>query len=345
MKDRSRMPTLLFRVVLSVLMVGCIIAIPNGARCADNIRALHLVLRAITVDDVKRIVDLSSSNGFNMVIISIADAVRLKSMPWVKGSSTWSVQQFIDIVTYAHHKKLAVVPEVKLLSHQEIFFGNVSPSLMYNDLTYDPRNDEVYAKVFPVLDEIVELIHPKAIHIGHDEISGWQFKNKIGRVGLVQLRKDEQAMPADLFLKDVRRVHAHLKKRNIQTWIWGDMLLSPEEFPQMLDKHLHGTLPGYGKSLRQKLPRDVVICDWHYFDRQPDFPSLREFRQEGYRVLGATWKTTETIRNFSSYAATNGASGMIATTWFHVQRKEWDVVERIIRESGAIFLKDFPDAK
>jgi hypothetical protein len=68
-------------------------------------------------------------------------------------------------------------------------------------------------------------------------------------------------------------------------------------------------------------------------------------RKEGFRVIGATWKKGRTIRNFSSFAAGHGASGMIATTWFHVQRREWDVVEKIIRTSGEVFLKDFPDGR
>lgn len=127
--------------------------------------------------------------------------------------------------------------------------------------------------------------------------------------------------------------------------MWGDMLISPDEFPEMLGRHLHGTLPGYGKAMREKLPKDIVICDWHYFDTQKDFPSLAAFKREGFRVLGATWKKDDTTANFSRYAAAHGADGMIATTWFHVQRKEWDIVDKIIDTSGKIFMKDFPDAK
>jgi hypothetical protein len=148
-----------------------------------------------------------------------------------------------------------------------------------------------------------------------------------------------------LFLKDVLILNEHLKKKGIQTWMWGDMLISPDEVPSMKPEQMHGSMAGYGKALRDKLPRDIVICDWHYLDDQPYFPSLYMFRQEGFKVIGTTWKKEKTIHNFSLYAAKHGAEGMIATTWSHVQRKEWDVVERIIRESGEAFRKDFPDAK
>jgi hypothetical protein len=108
---------------------------------------------------------------------------------------------------------------------------------------------------------------------------------------------------------------------------------------------LHGLKAGYGKPLRDKLPKDIVICDWHYADEQPEFPSLAALRKEGFRVLGATWTKEVTIQNFSRYAAQHGGEGMIATSWSHVQKKEWDVVEKIMRTSGEVFKKDFPDAK
>ena len=81
------------------------------------------------------------------------------------------------------------------------------------------------------------------------------------------------------------------------------------------------------------------ICDWHYFDGQSEFPSTLAFVKGGHHVLGATWKTELTIRNFSRYVASlpKGGKGMIATTWFHVQRKEWDIVDNIIKVSAEAF--------
>jgi hypothetical protein len=198
----------------------------------------------------------------------------------------------------------------------------------------------VYTKVFPYLDELIELIQPVAVHIGHDEVVGWNAWH-----AKKNLKPGEKMLPSELFLSDVLKIHAYLKKRNVETWMWGDMLISPDEFPNMLSRHLHGSVPDYGKALRDKLPKDIVICDWHYFDDQLDFSSLDIMQKEGFRVVGATWKKEKTTRNFSSYAAQHDAHGMIATTWFHVVLKEWDVVEDIIKFSGEAFSKDFPDAK
>ena len=272
--------------------------------------------------------------------VLLTNGVQLDHAPRQPLPDTWSKQDFLSWVNDVRNQGLEVIPEIKLLTHQEKFYQDRQPGLMFNQSTYDPRKEETYQRVFSLLGEIIEAIHPKAIHIGHDEVAGINAGSK-----KKWLREGEEMIPAVLFLKDIFRIHDYLKQRHIQMWMWGDMLISPEEFPKMLSTHLHGFNPGYGKPLREKLPRDIVICDWHYFDDQVDFPSLSVMQTEGFRVIGATWKTEKTIRNFSRYGSQHGAYGMMATTWFHVQRKEWDTVDSIIRLSGEIFIKDFPNAK
>ena len=309
------------------------------------VRALHFAVFKLTVFDAKRLIDNASKEKFNTVILGMPwrNGLNLNSTPWVVPDElTWSRDELLDVVNYARQKNMAVIPQLPLLSHQDLLLAPDFPSLMFNAKTYDPRNERVYQLVLPIIDEIIELLHPNAIHIGHEEVVGW--KEKHFELGL--LKRGEQILPPDLFLDDVNRLHAYLKKRNIETWMWGDMLIEPDEFPTMPDRgDINGTSPGYGSALRRKIPKDIMICDWHYFDDQSDFPSLAAYRAEGFQVLGATWKQTDTIRNFSYYAAIHGADGMIATTWWPVQGKEWGVVDRIIRDSGEAFDKDFPDAK
>jgi hypothetical protein len=306
---------------------------------SHHVRALHLSLEPaakadeqVTPEKAKRLITLAKNNGFNTLIILLANNVVLKSMPGSMHDRSWTSREFIQVVEFARSNGLDVIPEVKLLNKQRMFFANNYPNLMFNTNIYDPRKDEVYRIVFSALDEIIDLIHPKAIHIGHDEILG------------------EGPLPAQLFLQDVERIHAHLNKRGVETWMWGDMLIASQEFPGMFneDKSLNGGALGYGKDLRDQLPKDIVICDWHYVWGRPNevqFPSLATFKAEGFRVLGATFTSTSGMQNFSRYASEHGAEGMVATLWQFPRQNKWDVVERIIRESGEAFRKDFPDAK
>jgi hypothetical protein len=126
--------------------------------------------------------------------------------------------------------------------------------------------------------------------------------------------------------------------------MWGDMLLGSEEFPQMIPVSLLGDAPGYGKDMRDRLPRDIVIIDWHYRDTGDNFDSLGAFVRDGFKVVGATWKSERNIRDFADYAAGNGAVGMLATTWFHTRSLgDEDLVQDIIAISGDAFLTSFPN--
>lgn len=331
-----------------VLLVCGVICLTSA--CAANtpkpqpVRALHFMLAGITIADAQRITDLAKSSGFNTLIITLNNAVKFNSFPGKLRPGAWSVDELQMFVNYAKQLDLTIIPEINLLTHQEWFFGKSHPELMYNIGTYDPRKPEVYVLITAYIDEIISALHPSAINIGHDELKGFMGAAFVSNTS-IDLLPGEQSLPSELFLKDVLHIHDYLNTRGIETRMWGDMLIAPKEFPEMLHWQLHGRPLGYGKVLRDQLPRDLVICDWHYDDDQPNFPSLATLQKEGFRVLGSTWKKSKTIQAFSRYAGQHHALGMIATTWTQVPSKEWDVTERIIRESGAAFCKDFPDVQ
>lgn len=296
-------------------------------------RILHIVLRGNDMAATRALVNMASESGFNAIQFLLTNGVAMVKSPWTLRSNAWSKKQFLNWVDYVRTKGLEPIPEVSLLTHQEKFLGTTRPELMYNAMTYDPRKEEVYSVVFPFLDEIIDSIQPCAIHIGHDEVAGWNKSHARNK-----LKQGETPLPADLFIKDVSRLYTYLRDRSIDVWMWGDMLVAPDEFPDMLARHLHGVLPGYGKPIRNQLPRDIVICDWHYFDDQRDFPTLTRLQDEGFRVIAATWKKERTIRNFARYALANGAYGLMATTWHNIDSSRWSaLINWIVRASGRIF--------
>lgn len=333
------------------LLVLIMLAVTTPIHAATQpIRALHFVVFNLSVDDAKRLIDKASEEKFNTVILGMPwrNGLKLRSTPWVVPDKlTWSRDDLLNVVNYARQKNLEVIPQLPLLSHQSVLLAPNFPDLMVNSETYDPRKSKVYEIVLPIIDELIELLHPRAIHIGHDEVLGW--KEKHFEVGL--LKRGEQILPPVLFLVDVSRLHEFLKNKGIETWVWGDMLIAPDEFPTMPDRgDINGSSPGYGQALRRKIPKDIVICDWHYLGTQTEFPTLATFKAEGFRVIGTTWREEETTSNFSHYATTHGADGMIASTWIILGAgnkvvNSWGDIEQLIRESGEAFSKDFPDAK
>lgn len=332
---------ILSQFLVTQLSYASRVEISASSEFRDPYRAIHFVLRAVSLESGRRIIDKAKADGFNTVIVTLTDGVRLDTAPWKPRQDAWSKADFVLWWKYAKSHGLEVIPELKLLTHQEKYLQGNFPELMYNSSTYDPRSPNIYRLVvFPLIDELITLMSPRNIHIGHDEVAGFvPWKKGVNTVVTGTM------LPADFFLQDVVVVNDYLNKKGVKAWIWGDMLVSPLEFPGMKRDYLNGTPVGYGKSLRTKLPRNITICDWHYSGNQASFPSTSTMIAEGFEVLGATWKNNKTTRNFAEFAARVGARGMISTTWFHVQRKEWDIVDRIMRDSGKIFFESFPDTK
>ncbi len=311
-----------------------ILAVFLALSCADianaaPVRALHVVLGPLTTADVVRIADLAATSGYNTMILDMGNKVAFKNFPGSLSKTAWRVDELAGVVSYIRSKGMEVIPGVPLLSHQWQFLAPTHPELMFDALTYDPSNPVVYKLVLPYLDEVIATVHPKAMHIGHDEVS--------------------VKLPADYFQQDVNLIHDYLANRNIKTWMWGDMLISRDEFPTMFPENLNGNKNGYGKKLREKIPKDVLIGDWHYWETQADFPSIAAFHASGLQVVGASWRKAQTTENFSHYAALHGAEGMIVTTWFDPDEllvvHTWDELNKIIQASGDVLNKDFPYAQ
>lgn len=284
-----------------------------------EIRAAQIVLRAITPEVAIAAIDRMRRGHYNLVLLSISNNVQFKSLGKLANNCAWSVKDFLNVVKHARESGMEVVPELRFLSHQhkDFLVTGAYPELMYNEKTYDPRNEKVYKIVFAYIDEVIETLNPKAIHIGHDEVFGVSGRDAGAK----------DALPPNLFKEDVIKLHGYLKKKYVKTWMWGDMLITPSEFPNMHPGSINGT-KAYAK-LRKEIPKDIVICDWHYRDfpknagKDLQFPSLKAFADEGFEVLGATFRHPHVTREFAGYTAglkNQNVKGMMATTWSFLRK-------------------------
>jgi hypothetical protein len=303
------------------------------------VRAIHAVLADEDSRDpekVKRLIRLGRLGHFNTLVLQTRNKIQLASMAKFSRKDGWTIEELQQVVRYSRQNGLEFVPELKFLTHQEKHFGSNFPHLMYNKTTYDPRKEETYSVVLPIIDEVVTLLQPKAIHIGHDEAAG--YSEGLAKESQRKLQQNEQILPSELFLQDVLRLYNHIQSKGVATWMWGDMLLAPDEFPTMM-RGLHGGATGYA-ALRGRIPQDIVIVDWHYDERQPEFPSARALMKVGHKVIGATNRREVTIRNFSAYLfnLTRGeAGGMMATTWRDFPNSDWAAIEKLLTLSAENF--------
>lgn len=296
------------------------------------IRAVHIVSRGMRYSELARLVRRARAARFNTLILHLADGVKLASPAVRPRDDALTTGQLRELIATAEQNGLEVIPQVALLTHQEKFFGREHPELMWNRVTYDPRDERVYELVFDYLEEVIRIFEPSAIHIGHDEVAGLTRSSAERWLGA-----QESPLPKELFVADVKRLNSWIEQRGIATWMWGDMLLSPTDLPDMKPELLNG-IDGYS-SILDDIPPNIVICDWQYYHVGKRFPSLERLVAGGNPVLGATWKNKKNIRRFARFAVElePAALGMIATTWFHVQRREFGIVNEIIDYSGERF--------
>lgn len=312
-----------------LMLISILAGVSKGSAADSNtVYALHFVLRDIDYSEAYDLVKYGSELGYNTLVVDIRNTVSFTEEHCPDCKSSWSDEEVRKFVNNVRALDMEIIPEIKLLTHQEVFFKGHFSDLMYNKHTYNPADERVYSVVFDYLDKVIEVFSPSAIHIGHDEVAGHSQKSS-DKTGVT----NANMLPASLYLQDVVKLNNYISSKDIDVWMWGDMLISPEEFPNMFDKHLHGTTPGYGKELRDKIPKNITICDWHYFGRREEYPSTKAFRDEGFPVLASTWSEENTTARFSSYANEIQVNGFIATTWWHVQKKDWPQVQKILRQS------------
>lgn len=279
------------------------------------------------------------------ILLSVTNSVKFNALGSHARKTAMKPADFKSLVKYARGLNLEVVPHLNFLSHQneELLQYKVDSTLFYNFQTLNPQNEQVYTILFDLIDEIDSLIEPHAIHIGHDEVLGFKKEH---------LEKYGPILPSNLFLLSVRRLHNYLSNKNIETQMWGDMLLHQQDFP---DTHPTGiNAPDSYREILDSIPTDITITDWHYLDykwrikKGPiTFEPTKRFLKSGHNVYGATYKWEYFTVEFARFAwqqNNTNLEGMIATTWHELlngsvskKNDSYQGFYNIMQESANIF--------
>lgn len=184
------------------------------------------------------------------------------------------------LASYCRSRGLRVIPECPSLSHCD-FLVMAHPEIRervgdaYPD-TYCPNHPDSYKYVFDILEEVIDVFHPDAINIGHDEAYS---------IGVCPRCKGTPAHV--LYAEDAKKIHQFLAERGIKTYMWGEKLLkayNPE------DKSPIGG-SGHGRGLRKVpalypcrdlLPKDITFLHW-YWRFNPEYDKV--YLDRGMRVL------------------------------------------------------------
>lgn len=238
--------------------------------------------------------------GVNTLILRVDYNYQFESHPELRSRSALSREDAGRIVQACREHGIQIVPQINLLGHQSwaSHTGNLlrvypefdetpwvampekyawpNPDRLYCK-SYCPLHPRVHEVVFALVDEVCDAFAATAFHAGMDEVF-YLGEEKCPRCA----GKDK----AELFAGEVRRIRDHLAARQRTLWIWGDRLLD-------------GATTGLGEweaSLNDThraidlIPRDVVICDWHYERAEP---TAAYFALKGFAVVTCPWKNAE----------------------------------------------------
>jgi hypothetical protein len=168
-----------------------------------------------------------------------------------------------DLVQWARRYHIEVIPEIPSLTHSYYLLTkhpelSEVPDERWPD-TYCPSDRRSRQLYFDVLDEYLEVMKPKMVHVGHDEL--------FAPINLCPRCKGKDMR--ELFAEDLIAVHDHLAKRGIATAMWGDMLLEgvrgkgPQDHKTSahFDYQTSGALT---PEMVEKLPKDILIFNWFW---------------------------------------------------------------------------------
>ena len=180
----------------------------------------------------------------------------------------------------------------------------VSPSTYSTCLNPIKKDGQKFLE--KVYDEVIEMFKPRYFHIGLDECFG-------GPAQLKALSKTIGISPEELFVKQLLVLHKYLADRNIRMMMWGDILLKRgEECPD------YGHAPSLeaAKAMRQKIPKDVIIADWHYGNFKPEkYINIDVLQKDGFEVLGSTAYFPGNLIWFNAALKKAESLGYLHTTW------------------------------
>jgi hypothetical protein len=288
---------------------------------------------------------------FNGLVVELSRAFRFESHPELAAAGASDLASLVPIAEALAARGASFVPLLSLFCHQEQLMGPAHPEWMLTPadaypmqygkegLIHWPAVADVDSLVVQeattrILDEVVDLFSPSAVHIGHDEC---------GALSFVPRTRDREV--PERFTRSVRLGRDHLASRGVDTLIWADMLLDSSSLP--------GTAHGSGRKAPTflalgELPRDLILVDWQYqafkdpdqdLALRSDMPSTAHLARAGFTVMGATrqrtlrtpqdWKrhapALQHSRDFSAHVASLGGQGMILTHWVFSRRFAWDL--------------------
>ncbi len=272
---------------------------PILAQETDGVRGLAIGVPG--KEDVPRFVRFMDEElgprGINVLVLRVDYNYEYKSQPKLVNNGALSQKEVDLLVAAAKRNKIKIIPQINLLGHQswhsdlekllEVYPEfDETPHIVLPEKyewpnedglyckSYCPLHPEVHNVVFQLVDEITEAFKADAFHAGLDEVF---------YIGDDKCPRCSGRDKAELFAGEVASIRNHLALSGKKLWMWGDRLIDGKTTGiGMWEASMNNTHRAV-----DLIPKDVVICDWHY--ERAD-PTAAYFALKGFDVVTCPWR-------------------------------------------------------
>jgi hypothetical protein len=272
--------------------------------------------------------------GVNVLVLEFDYRYQFTSRPEIAERDPLSKEDVKQLVAACRQTGVRLIPQMSLLGHQSAGRGLLGLLKAHPEFdetpgkypdnkgilgldggywrSYCPLHPGVHAVVFDLMDELADACESDAFHVGMDEVF---------LIGEDDCPRCKGKNKAELFAQEVRTLRDHLAKTKRTLWMWGDRFLDGEATGigklELGESATNGTYPAL-----QLVPKDIVICDWHY---DKAVPTAAFFATQGFRVVSSPWRKPgvalqqlELVRMVRTQATEEIAGrmlGVLQTTW------------------------------
>ena len=297
----------------------------------SDFRGVHLFVGPDALDFHQKLWDrVLRPLGFNKVVLQ-CERADWDATPGIHTNLSMKREDLAKLFRWYRSQEVEPIPLIQSLGHMGWLFANgqnrdfaVNPQ---NPFTIDPRKPGAKELVGKIWSEAIDLLKPKTIHVGLDEIDMIGFPTK------------DPTLTTTLWQNMVPFLGSLAKTNKVNLMLWGDEGLAPGEAIDATngDDKINSALR------RKAIPQGAFIADWHYKAEQDHIPflkSLQRWKLEGFRPIMSTWFRPENIRG-GIIAADVEKTGTLQTTWAGYESNEANMLKNINQFSAMILAGDY----
>lgn len=295
---------------------------------ALGFRALHLCwFPETTAMQMERLIRLAAFLKYNYVIVEPWGTYESTRYPWWGWATekVMSKRETRRLVEIGADLGVTLIPQINVFGHATLSGpGSLKHAVLDLGAEYEPlfepggwnwclSNHETQKVLRGLIAELYEDFNrPPFFHIGCDEAQP---------PSCPECRKRPYG---EIVCEHILSIVEYVRMLGARTMMWHDMMLR-EDDPRWRGFYAFGSESTVG--LLDRLPNDVVICDWQY-KRPSDldvkmWPTLEYFLGKGKTVAACSWKNFDSVAEQGRYVIEHNGFGFVQTTWGWLNGKNW----------------------